>query len=130
MFINFLSQVVCPCIVHVQTTNGSTSAIAEHHHPSVYFIVSKVPITGYVTQGPKPIVACRFWLFYSIIFYTASASKYFLQNKNILFLIEIILIWLIKTMKNVKKSNKKFRIFRVTIIVHNHYFLFLNYPGQ
>jgi len=26
-------------------------------------------------RGPKP-VACRFWLFYWIIFYTASASKY------------------------------------------------------
>jgi len=55
-------------------------------------------------RGPKP-VAFRFYLLYLIIFYTAFASKYFLQNENILFLTEVILVWL------VKKSNKKVKIF-------------------
>jgi len=42
--------------------------------------------------GSKPII-CRFWHFGSIafVFYTASASKYFLQKQNILFLTKIIL---------------------------------------
>jgi len=43
-------------------------------------------------KGLKPII-CRFWLLYSVIFYTASVSKYFQQNRNILFLTEVILIW-------------------------------------
>ena len=37
--------------------------------------------------------------FYSIVFYTASASKYFLQNQNVLFLTEVILVWLEKPWK-------------------------------
>jgi len=36
-------------------------------------------------RGSKP-VTCRFWLFCWIIFYTASASEYFLHNQNISFL--------------------------------------------
>jgi len=55
-------------------------------------------------RGPKPVV-CRFWLFYFIIFYTACASKCFLQNQNILFLTEVILVWLDqKSERNRKKS--------------------------
>jgi len=42
-------------------------------------------------RGSKP-VACRFWLSYSVIFHTASASKYSLYNQNILFLTEVILV--------------------------------------
>ena len=70
----------------------------------------------------KP-VSCRFWLFYSIIFYTASASNYFLQNQNILFLTEVIFVWFEQSIKwkNWIKSN----IFRVVIILHNHYFIIL-----
>ena len=44
-------------------------------------------------RGPKS-VACRLWLFHLIILYIASASKYIWQNKNILFLTEVILVWL------------------------------------
>ena len=73
--------------------------------------------------GPKP-VTCRFWLFYLLIFYTASASKYFLQNENILLLTEVILVWLEQS-KQVKKSIKKFMIFCVIIILCNHYFIIL-----
>jgi len=46
-------------------------------------------MTQMLPRGSKP-VAFRSWLFYSI---TASASKYFLHNQNILFLTEAILIW-------------------------------------
>ena len=42
-------------------------------------------------RGPKPVV-WHFELFYSTIFYTAFASKYFLQNQNILFLTEVVLV--------------------------------------
>jgi len=71
---------------------------------------------------------CRFWLFYSIIFYTASDSKYIVQNKNILFPSEVILVWLEQS-KKWKKSNKKFNIFRIIIIVHYHYFIILGHKG-
>src|SRR6218665_2004367 len=40
----------------------------------------------YVTRGSKPATC---WLFDSVLFYTASASKYFFQNQNILFLTEV-----------------------------------------
>jgi len=43
-------------------------------------------------RGSKPID--MFGLFYSIIFYTASASKYISQNQNVLLLTEVILVWL------------------------------------
>ena len=49
-------------------------------------------------RDPKPIT-CRFWLFCWIIFYIASASKYFLQNQNISFLTEVILVWLEQSKK-------------------------------
>ena len=68
-------------------------------------------------RGPK-LVTCRFWLFYSVIFYTASASKYILQNQNILFLTEVINTHLIRTVK-------KFKTFRVIMILRNHYFIIL-----
>jgi len=58
-------------------------------------------------QTPSPF---RFWLFYWIIFYTASASKYLLQNQNISFLTEIILVCLERS-KKWKKSNKMFKFF-------------------
>ena len=77
-------------------------------------------------RGPKP-VACRFWLFYWIIICTAFASKYFLQYQNILFLTEVILVWLEQS-KKWKKLNKKFKIFRVIIIVRSHYFIILKLP--
>jgi len=35
--------------------------------------------------GAQNPVACRFLLFYLIIFYIAAASKYFLQYQNVLF---------------------------------------------
>jgi len=41
-------------------------------------------------RGLKP-VASRFWVFDWFTFYTASASKYFLQYQNILFLTEVLL---------------------------------------
>jgi len=74
-------------------------------------------------RGPKPVV-CHFWLFYLIIFYTASASKYFLQNENILVLTEDILVWLEQS-KKLKKSINKFMVFGVIIILCNHYFIIL-----
>ena len=38
---------------------------------------------------------------------------------------------LIRTVKKVKKSNKRFKIIRVNIIVCNHYFIILNFiPGH
>jgi len=43
------------------------------------------------TQNPLLVV---FGFFYFTIFYTASASKYLLQNQNILSLTEVTLIWL------------------------------------
>src|SRR6218665_3384603 len=43
----------------------------------------------YVTRGSKPATCRFFWLFYSFLFYTASASRYFFQNQNILFLPEV-----------------------------------------
>jgi len=47
-----------------------------------------------VKQGPKTH-RLSFLGFYLIIFNTASASKYFLHNENILVLTEIILVWLV-----------------------------------
>ena len=52
------------------------------------------------------------------------ASKYFLQYQNIWFLTEVILIWLEQS-KTWKKTNKKLNIFRVIVIVRNHYFIIL-----
>jgi len=43
------------------------------------------------TWAQNPPLAV-FGLFYSIVFYTASALKCFLQNQNILFLTEVILV--------------------------------------
>ena len=47
--------------------------------------LSKVGLASlFVTQRLKPI-ACRFFLFYSVVFYNSSASKFFFQNPNIFF---------------------------------------------
>jgi len=45
----------------------------------------------YVKQGPKTR-RLLFLAFYLIVLYTASASKYFLQNENNLLLTEVKLI--------------------------------------
>jgi len=63
----------------------------------------------FVTQGPKTR-HLLFLAFYWVIFYTASASKYFFQNANVLFLTEVILVWLEQS-KKWEKSYKKFKIF-------------------
>jgi len=72
-------------------------------------------------RGPKPVV-CRFQLFllnhilpcicFTILF---TVSKYLVSNLSY--------THLIRTIKNVKKTNKTFNIFRVIIIVRNHYFI-------
>jgi len=72
-------------------------------------------------RGPKPVV-CRFLLFllnhnlhcicFKVLF---TVSKYLVSNWSY--------TRLIGTMKKVKKLNKKFQIFRVNIIVRNHYIL-------
>jgi len=62
------------------------SAIVYAHISVI--IYAHISVIIYVTQGPK---TCRLWLFYLIISYTASASKYCLQIENILFLTEVIL---------------------------------------
>ena len=59
------------------------------------------------TQGPKTRRLSFLAFFYSITFYTAFASKYFLQNQNILFLTTR----LISTIKKVKKLIKSLRFF-------------------
>ena len=46
-------------------------------------------------QNPSLVV----FGFLLIIFYTASASKYFLQNQNISFLTKVILVWLERSKK-------------------------------
>ena len=46
----------------------------------------------YVTQGLKAAMCRFFGFFYSVIIYTASASKCFSQNENIFFLTEVILV--------------------------------------
>jgi len=42
-----------------------------------------------VAQNPSLV---SFGFFHLIIFYTASASRYFLQNQNILFLSKVLLV--------------------------------------
>ena len=69
-------------------------------------------------RGPKP-VTCRYWLFCWIIFYSASASKYFLQNQNISFLTEVILVCLEQSKK--WKNRIKCLGFSCVIVIHcNH----------
>ena len=75
-------------------------------------------------MGQKPI-ACQFGY---LQFYTASASKYILENQNILFITEVILIWLEQSKKG-KKSNKKFKIFCVIIILCNYSEIILGNKG-
>src|SRR6218665_61342 len=77
--------------------------------------------TIYATQGPKTrrlsfstfllnhILPC---ICFTILF---TVSKYLVSNLSY--------THLIKTIKNVKKTNKTFNIFRVIIIVRNHYFI-------
>jgi len=74
-------------------------------------------------RGSKP-VTFRFWLFYSVIFNTSSASKYLLPNQNIFFVTEVIVVWLEQS-KKVNNSNKMFKIIRVIIILCNHHFILL-----
>src|SRR6218665_2592988 len=69
--------------------NWLTGYFAERGHITKFQgIMSAIAfINASVVQGS---VVCRFRLFYLIIFYTASASKYLLQYQNILFLTEVI----------------------------------------
>src|SRR6218665_600382 len=81
--------------------------------------------TKYVTHGHKTRRLSFLTFFYCITFCTASASKYLLQYQTILFLTEVRLEHLIRTIKKVKKWIKKVKIFRVIIIVLNHYVIVL-----
>jgi len=81
----------------------------------------RVNICDTGAQNPSLV---DFVFFYSVIFYIASASKYILQNQNILFLTEVILDW-IEQSKKWKKSNKKFKNFHVIIIICNNYFIIM-----
>ena len=73
--------------------------------------------------GAQNLSLVVFGFFYSFIFYTAYASKYVLQNKNFLFITEVISFDYCN--KKMKKINKKCKIFRVIIILSNHYFIIL-----
>jgi len=44
------------------------------------------------TTGAQKTSLVGFGFYYSVIFYTASASKYILQKQNMLFLTEVILV--------------------------------------
>src|SRR6218665_1170877 len=65
--------------------NRNDQMIALFHTKYKHWI--KICDTG--AQNPSLVV---FGFFYSIVFYTASASKYFLHNQNILFVTEVILV--------------------------------------
>ena len=66
-------------------------------------------------------------ILYCIVFYTASASKYILRNQNILFLTEVILVWL-EELKNCKNRFKSL-IFCVIMMLGNHYPIILKLFG-
>ena len=70
-----------------------------------------------MTQGLKKRHSSFLSFFYLIVFYTASASKYFLQNQNILFLTEVILVRL-EQLKSYK-IRKKVNIRHVMMILGN-----------
>jgi len=46
----------------------------------------------YICDAVSNLSLVTFGFFYSVKFYTASALKYFVQNQNILFLTEVILV--------------------------------------
>jgi len=76
-----------------------------------------------VTQGPKTRrLSYLAFVFYHILH--CICFKYFLQNQNILFLNEVIFVWLEQS-KKWKKLNIKFKGFCVIIILGNHYFIIL-----
>ena len=74
----------------------------------------------YDTRAQNPLILAFLWnhilhcICFKILF---TVSKYLVSNWSY--------TRLIGRMKKVKKLNKKFQIFRVFIIVHNHYFLIL-----
>jgi len=68
----------------LQKVKQPTSGLAVEHKDD---LTTKT----YVTQGPKTRHLSYLAIFL-IIFYTASASKYFFQNENVLFLTEVILV--------------------------------------
>jgi len=104
------------------------------HETSLLYLVGKSITSGTATnirwhRGPKA-VACRFCIFYWPSILHCISLKYFLQYQKILFLTEVILIWLeqSKKWKNWIKG-LRFFVFRVIIIDRNHYFIILNYSG-
>jgi len=77
----------------------------------------------YVTQGFKTS-RLKFLAFLFNYILHCICFEILLQYRNILYITEVILLWL-EQQKNWKKSNKKFKIFCVFIIVRNHYFVIL-----
>jgi len=72
-----------------------------------------------VIQGPKT----RRLSFLTFLFnLTLHCICFKIQNQNILFLTEVILVWLENSKKR-KKSNKRLKVFRVIKIIRNHFFI-------
>jgi len=73
-------------------------------------------------RGSKPVTFCFGFLFNHILH--CICFKILFTVQNILFLTEVI-FRLIRTLRKWKISNKKIKIFRVIIILCNHYFILL-----
>jgi len=94
-----------------------TLIIALYYEFAIIFICSHD--RSFMWHGGQNTVTRHFWRSYLIVFYTASASKYFVQNQNILFLTEVMLVWL------EQKNAQKFMICHKIIILDNLNFITL-----